>query len=146
MLSENEIQLEFDMLRFSAKLERLDLRNNKIYSIQKGTFQYLVNLKILVLSLNYLTELAAHDFTGLIALTRLELSNNQIKSIDRLMFDNLPKLQEIGLQENVCAKRSFNLNQSKETLFEEMKDCVGTASAVILNLSTLVLALIVSLI
>ena len=98
-------------------LTEIELYNNEIMKIEKGTFRKLYNLKTLILSNNILTEIEEDNFSDLINLNVLMLNDNNITLIKDSSFKNLINLTEIELSNNEIMKiekgifsKLYNLN------------------------------------
>lgn len=78
----------------------LDLRFNKVRSIEPGFFKSNHNIRSLLLNNNQLTSLKNDAFTGLLQLKHLYLYKNRIKYIDPNIFHGLLKLEHLYLHNN----------------------------------------------
>ena len=98
-------------------MEKLNLANNQIRTIEDGSFEDLSNLKILQLSHNDITNanLQPGTFHGLTSLTDLELNGNYIFNLDSNVLANLPRPLILDITEN-----SLQCNQDLCWLQREM--------------------------
>ncbi|XP_070796250.1 peroxidasin-like [Pituophis catenifer annectens] len=78
----------------------LDLRFNRIKSIQPGVFRNLKNLDTLLLNNNLLKHIARNSFEGLKKLKYLYLYKNEIQSIQSQAFEGLHSLEQLYLHFN----------------------------------------------
>lgn len=83
-----------------VELELLDLSQNDLTEIPDGVFEMLSKLKNLDLSTNQITHISKGSFSGLVQLERLYLHSNRIQSIHLEAFEGLEKLLELKLQGN----------------------------------------------
>ncbi|XP_076841129.1 vasorin a [Brachyhypopomus gauderio] len=83
-----------------AKLEMLDLSQNKLAEIPDGVFSSLTSLHNMDLSSNSITHITRDSFAGLVKLERLYLHNNNIQIIHSAAFRGLEHLLELKLQGN----------------------------------------------
>ncbi|KAM3916340.1 vasorin [Leptodactylus fuscus] len=81
-------------------LQLLDLSHNRLTNLPGGVFKRLTNLSNLDLSANQITEISAETFQGLRRLERLYLSENHIRSIHPEAFRGLENLLELKLTKN----------------------------------------------
>ncbi|CAF0996746.1 unnamed protein product [Adineta ricciae] len=89
-----------DDLRHLKSLYTLDLRNNRLDSIDDDAFDGVDSLNELFLSNNSLHKVTSHTLNGLKSLQTLDLSNNRLRCIDQGSFDQLQTLSELNLQSN----------------------------------------------
>lgn len=82
------------------ELELLDVSQNELSEIPDGVFEMLSKLKNLDLSSNYITHISKESFSGLVQLERLYLHSNRIQSIQLEAFEGLEMLLELKLQGN----------------------------------------------
>lgn len=94
------VTLSQDDFRGLVELELLDLSQNELTEIPDGVFEMLSNLKNLDLSSNHITHISKDSFSGLVQLERLYLHANRIHSIHLEAFDSLEMLLELKLQGN----------------------------------------------
>jgi hypothetical protein len=97
----------FDGLRIVIEI---DLSNNLIRDLERGTFDETERLRVLVLNQNRLQKLDDDLFHDLIFLQKIELSDNRLAQIGQKTFWNLPGLQTLTLDGNQLTKldvRSF---------------------------------------
>uniref|UniRef100_A0A3Q0S1W5 Vasorin a n=1 Tax=Amphilophus citrinellus TaxID=61819 RepID=A0A3Q0S1W5_AMPCI len=83
-----------------VELQMLDLSQNELTEIPDGVFEMLSDLKNLDLSSNHITHISKGSFSGLVQLERLYLHANRIQSIHLEAFEGLEKLLELKLQGN----------------------------------------------
>ncbi|XP_044749680.1 peroxidasin [Coccinella septempunctata] len=86
--------------RISTQTTLLDLRFNKISSLNQENFDGCHLISALLLDNNLLTNLKNGTFDELHQLRYLYLSKNDIKYIESGVFRNLPKLEHLFLQSN----------------------------------------------
>ncbi|KAJ8011277.1 hypothetical protein DPEC_G00056480 [Dallia pectoralis] len=97
---------------FPSSLQKLDLKDNRMATIQSVSFGGLTNLSHLFLSNNQLTDLPEAVFQNLGALQHLDLSANQLISLPGSIFQGLFSLEFVHLQSN-------NLSNLDATLFKD---------------------------
>ncbi|XP_043928858.1 SLIT and NTRK-like protein 6 [Protopterus annectens] len=102
LLNGNIIQTltKSDLVEYGS-LELLHLGNNRISSIQDGSFAVLNNLQKLYLNGNYLTRLSKNMFLGLHSLEYLYLEFNIIKEVMSGTFSAMPKLKVLYMSNNL---------------------------------------------
>ncbi|KFB38898.1 AGAP000019-PA-like protein [Anopheles sinensis] len=93
----------FHLLR---NLVSLELHDNQIETLAKGTFQADIHTKLMMVSLRYnnLKLLASHTFADLEELEALFLEDNRIETIEKRTFMNLDSLKMINLRGNRLSK------------------------------------------
>lgn len=100
-------------------LQRLDLRNNKIYLIEEFAFQGADQLNELFLNENFLTNISPNMFTGLENLKTLLLRSNKLNFLTNNSFNNLKQLRLLSLYDNQISciqKGAFDNLKSLSTL------------------------------
>ncbi|CAF0707250.1 unnamed protein product [Brachionus calyciflorus] len=100
-------------------LSRLDLRNNRIDSIEDNAFMGAESLNELFLNENYLTNLNSNTFNGLFNLKTLLLRSNKLNYITNKTFEKLSQLRLLSLYDNrikCIQKGSFDNFKSLSTL------------------------------
>ncbi|XP_015593421.1 chaoptin isoform X2 [Cephus cinctus] len=101
--SNNKIQAMPDTcFHFLKRIRRIELQDNEIESIRKGTFQGDIHssLEEIDLSFNQVKNLQAHTFVDLSLLTIINLGDNAIARIERRAFMNMNRLKYINLRGN----------------------------------------------
>jgi len=101
------------------KLERIDLRNNQIATIENRAFEGASSLTDLFLNENRLEQLQPELFIGLENLKILLLRNNMISVIQNNTFSHLKSLRLLSLYDNKIScvqKGSFEALSSLKTL------------------------------
>ncbi|XP_040002403.1 vasorin-like [Xiphias gladius] len=83
-----------------VELAMLDLSQNELTEIPDGVFEMLSKLKNLDLSSNHIIHISKDSFSGLVQLERLYLHSNHIQSIHLEAFEGLEMLLELKLQGN----------------------------------------------
>uniref|UniRef100_A0A182M164 LRRCT domain-containing protein n=1 Tax=Anopheles culicifacies TaxID=139723 RepID=A0A182M164_9DIPT len=93
----------FHMLR---NLVSLELHDNQIDMLAKGTFQADIHTKLMMISLSYnnIKQLFTHTFVDLEELEALLLEDNRIETIEKRAFMNLSNLKLINLRGNRLSK------------------------------------------
>ncbi|XP_018322079.2 chaoptin [Agrilus planipennis] len=150
-LSFNRIQTMPDnCFHFMKKLKILQLQDNLIDKVQKGTFQGDLHseLEIIYMSFNNLKTIQQHTFTDLSLLEQLHLDDNKIENLERRAFMNLNKLKRLNLKGNKIASISYeafqnlpdledlDMSYNKISKFEfAIFDQVGTLSMFKVNMS-----------
>ncbi|XP_054280137.1 chaoptin-like [Macrosteles quadrilineatus] len=102
---------------FLRRLRVLQLEDNMIDNVHKGTFQGDIHreLEELYFSFNKLSAINTHTFVDLSQLSRLKLDDNVISRVDRRAFINLEHLRELDLRGN---KISFVSDEAFQNLPE----------------------------
>ncbi|KAJ8882254.1 hypothetical protein PR048_018742 [Dryococelus australis] len=87
---------------FLRRLKVLQLHDNQIENVFKGTFQGGIHssLEKLYLSFNNLNTINTHTFVDLTSLERLYLDDNQITRVERRAFMNMDRLKHLDLRGN----------------------------------------------
>ncbi|KAJ9598947.1 hypothetical protein L9F63_010541 [Diploptera punctata] len=135
---------------FLKRLKVLELQDNQIDLVHKGTFQGGIHgsLEELYLSYNNLQVINTHTFVDLSSLTWLQLDDNKISRIEKRAFMNMDRLKRLDLRGNkihsISDEAFQNLpelelldiayNQLQDLDFA-MLDQVGTLSSFKLNVS-----------
>uniref|UniRef100_A0A182VVJ1 LRRCT domain-containing protein n=1 Tax=Anopheles minimus TaxID=112268 RepID=A0A182VVJ1_9DIPT len=93
----------FHLLR---NLVSLELHDNQIDVLAKGTFQADIHTKLMMISLSYnnIKQLQTHTFVDLEELEALLLEDNRIETIEKRAFLNLSNLKLINLRGNRLSK------------------------------------------
>ncbi|XP_011212502.1 chaoptin isoform X1 [Bactrocera dorsalis] len=135
---------------FLKNLRLLELHDNRIEQVMKGTFQGDIHSKLEEISLrfNHLTQVSQHTFFDLEALRKLHLDDNKIERVERRAFMNLDELEHLSLRGNKLnnlADESFQNLPKLEILdmaFNNLPnfnfdyfDQVGTLSTLNVNVS-----------
>ncbi|XP_069668870.1 chaoptin isoform X2 [Periplaneta americana] len=135
---------------FLKRLQVLELQDNEIDTVHKGTFQGGIHggLEELHLSFNTLQSVNTHTFVDLPSLQWLHLDDNKISRIERRAFMNLDRLKRLDLRGNklhTISDEAFqNLPELElldlaynqlQSLDFSMLDQVGTLSSFRLNVS-----------
>lgn len=82
------------------KLSKIDLKSNEITQLQSGSFSSMRELKRLSLTGNLLKEIKKGTFVDLPRLEDLFLDDNNISAIEGRSFDQLSSLRELDLSRN----------------------------------------------
>ncbi|XP_076065334.1 toll-like receptor Tollo [Oratosquilla oratoria] len=98
-----------DAFRDQKRLERLDLGDNNIWTLPRGVFCDMENLRILNLSRNKLQEVSDLSFTNsdqicAQGLRQLDLSYNHLVSVTAFGFAALKNLQRLNMSLNGISK------------------------------------------
>ncbi|XP_037921990.1 chaoptin isoform X3 [Hermetia illucens] len=135
---------------FLKNLRLLELHDNRIEQVTKGTFQGDIHSKLEEISFkfNSLKSISQHTFFDLEALEKLHLDDNKIEKIERRAFMNLDRLEILSLRGNKLnslSEESFqNLPEleildmaynSLTTFAFDYFDQVGTLSSLNVNVS-----------
>uniref|UniRef100_A0A182KBF3 Chaoptin n=1 Tax=Anopheles christyi TaxID=43041 RepID=A0A182KBF3_9DIPT len=104
----------FHLLR---NLVSLELHDNQIDTLAKGTFQADIHTKLMMISLSYnnIKQLITHTFVDLEELEALLLGDNQIATIEKRTFMNLSNLKLINLRGN-------RLNKIADEAFQNLPE------------------------
>lgn len=99
---------------FLKKLKNLQLHDNQIEVVHKGTFQGDIhaNLETIYLSFNFIRSIHQHTFVDLPALEQLLLDDNKINSLERRAFMNLKNLKRLNLKGNRITSMSYETFQN----------------------------------
>ena len=99
-------------LLYLNNLKNLNLENNTIASIQRGSFDSLTNLESFSLALNRISNLDNVDlFRNLLNLKELNLSSNFIEILNENLFKNLNKLVTLDLSSNrIFLVKNYSFN------------------------------------
>ena len=81
-------------------IEKLDLSSNFIKSLPSSLFQYLTNLRYLLLNKNMIKILDKNIFNSTYSLIHLDLSLNSISSLNFLLNQNLKSVKYLKLSNN----------------------------------------------
>ncbi|XP_055380900.1 chaoptin isoform X2 [Condylostylus longicornis] len=149
--SNNQIASMSDTsLHFLKNLRLLELHDNRIEQVAKGTFQGDIHSKLEEISFkfNNLGQISQHTFFDLEALRKLYLDDNKISNIERRAFMNLDQLVHLSIRGNKLnnlAEESFQNLPKLEMLdmaFNSLPnfafdyfDQVGTLSSLSVNVS-----------
>ena len=108
LLAGNEIRrLDRSMMVSSYKeLEYLDLRDNRLESVQLGSFVQQGRLRKLLLGNNQLERLERGTLTGLRQLRVLDLSGNQLQELPAGVLEAVPLLEDLNLADNQLERLS----------------------------------------
>ncbi|XP_049797448.1 chaoptin [Schistocerca nitens] len=135
---------------FLRRLRVLQLQDNQIEHVPKGTFQGNIHsgLEEVYLSLNSLSAVNTHTFVDLSSLETLRLDDNRIERVERRAFMNLDRLKMLDLRGNRLTRISDEAFQNLPELEEldlaynrltsldfTMLDQVGTLATFRLNAS-----------
>ncbi|XP_015117217.1 chaoptin [Diachasma alloeum] len=150
-LSNNQLRsMPENSFHFLKRIKRIEIQDNEISDIKKGTFQGDIHstLEEVNFGYNQISNLQTHTFVDLAAMTILNLQDNKIEKIERRAFMNMNRLKYLNLRGNkmkTINDESFqNLpdlefldmayNQLPEFDFEWF-DQVGTLAALKVNAS-----------
>ncbi|GJQ77739.1 hypothetical protein Trydic_g12852 [Trypoxylus dichotomus] len=104
-LSNNRIRtFEYAPYRTLGNLQVLNLSANGAYSVKDGYFEGLTNLKCLDLSNNKFSVLTDEVLLPLSNLQYLNLSNNRLEILNEACFSSLLRLQQLDVSWNRLAK------------------------------------------
>ncbi|XP_018053036.1 PREDICTED: chaoptin [Atta colombica] len=102
-LSNNKIRsLSATSFHFLKRIKRIELQDNEIDSILKGTFQGDIHstLEEINFAFNQVRDLQTHTFIDLSALMTINLEDNTIERIEKRAFINMNRLKYINLRGN----------------------------------------------
>ncbi|OQV13915.1 Protein slit [Hypsibius exemplaris] len=83
-----------------AQVEKLDLQGNALTLVQTDAFRGLKNLKILQLQDNQIDTIERGSFQDLLLLERLRLNRNNLRSLPDLLLGSLGQLNRLDLSDN----------------------------------------------
>lgn len=106
---DNQEITDLDGINQLREVEGLYLSNNKIITIEPGTFSAMSNLKALTLVKNHITSLKPGMFRGLSNLADLNLADNKISTINLGSFGGLGTLFFLGLGYNLLTTLQPNV-------------------------------------
>lgn len=118
-LSNNKIKaISETSFHFLRSINGLELRDNQIDQIAKGTFQGDIHSKLETVSyaFNSIKFIAQHTFVDLASLQRLNLEDNRIEKIERRGFMNLDQLKVLSLRGNKLSSLSDESFQVSENI------------------------------
>lgn len=110
LVKSNFKYIEFDLFNDLKKLKEINLRGNKLVTLNSKTFSHLTNLETLVVSNNELVYIPKDFLKSSKRLTKVYLENNQIEAIGN-MFENYWKNKqniEFNLNNNSCVNKTFH--------------------------------------
>uniref|UniRef100_A0A1Q3FSG3 Putative conserved secreted protein n=1 Tax=Culex tarsalis TaxID=7177 RepID=A0A1Q3FSG3_CULTA len=102
-LSNNKLKTLTDSsFHFMKNLVSVELHDNQIDSLAKGTFQSDIHTNLAVISLRYnsLKLVQSHTFVDLEELNAIYLDDNRLESIEKRAFMNLDNLKMLNLRGN----------------------------------------------
>eukprot|EP00112_Aurelia_sp_Birch-Aquarium-sp1_P022879 Seg660.8 transcript_id=Seg660.8/GoldUCD/mRNA.D3Y31 product="Adhesion G protein-coupled receptor A3" protein_id=Seg660.8/GoldUCD/D3Y31 len=100
-LSDNQIkEIRRGSFPFSKKVKKLNLRGNHIQYIEPGSFASFPSLSKLYLQVNELRTIEKGTFSGLKFLKHVNISQNKLLYIHQNAFSEARKLRRISLQQN----------------------------------------------
>ncbi|XP_014217165.1 chaoptin-like isoform X2 [Copidosoma floridanum] len=135
---------------FLKRIRRIELQDNEIDSIKKGTFQGDIHstLEYTDFGYNHIGSLATHTFVDLPSMQTINLEDNKISTIERRAFMNMNRLKYINLRgnkikdmqneafQNLPDLEFLDLAYNKLSEFDfESFDQVGTLSSFKVNAS-----------
>ena len=106
--------IEFNIWAGLHYLDYLGLDQNYISNISAEAFSGLIWLKTLYLHKNYLTKIDGNIWVGLKSLERISLSQNRIKELQRHSFSHLPSLKVLGLTKNQLPTMRYDAFNPKD--------------------------------
>ncbi|XP_012225901.1 chaoptin isoform X2 [Linepithema humile] len=101
--SNNKIRsLPATSFHFLKRIKRIELQDNEIDNIPKGTFQGDIHstLEEINFAFNQVRGLQTHTFVDLLALMTINLEDNAVEKIERRTFMNMNRLKYINLRGN----------------------------------------------
>ncbi|XP_045470421.1 insulin-like growth factor-binding protein complex acid labile subunit [Harmonia axyridis] len=137
-LRNNKIKSVDEAFQFYRDLVYVDLSNNHFVSIQQKSFIYQDKLKELYLNKNKLSAITNETFQGLNSLTVLNLRENYIEELSANLFVGLKMLEELNLGKNRISKidkKAFDGLSSLRVLYldDNMLSTVPTESFSVLG-------------
>ncbi|XP_039262601.2 slit homolog 1 protein-like isoform X2 [Styela clava] len=131
-LNLNKIRLIPTSIKRFTKLEKLDLSNNLIATLQDNIFANFTRLSTLLLAYNKLRCLPPRGFSGLKNLRILSLHSNEISTVQHGTFDDLIALSHAGFGSNPwycdCNLAWFNEWINKDYLEPGIAQCSGPSA------------------
>lgn len=103
-LRNNKIKSVDEAFQFYKDLLYVDLSNNHFVTIQPNSFIYQERLQELYLNKNKISAINNSTFDGLKSLAILNLRENFIEELPKGLFSNLPKLEELNIGKNRIKK------------------------------------------
>ncbi|XP_044750950.1 leucine-rich repeat-containing G-protein coupled receptor 4-like [Coccinella septempunctata] len=107
-LRNNKIKSVDEAFQFYKDLVYVDLSFNHFVSIQPNSFIYQEKLKELYLNRNKLSAITNKTFNGLVSLTVLNLRENYIEELNASLFSGLKMLEELNLGKNRISRIDKN--------------------------------------
>ena len=86
---------------FSPNLSMLDLKENQLEKVENDTFRGFLQLELLDISYNNITENDSYGFSDLRKLKTLQSRNNKINIVQNSWFKNLEEVKMIDLRHNL---------------------------------------------
>lgn len=121
-MSNNKIKaISETSFHFMKAIKALELRDNQIDQIAKGTFQGDIHSRLETISFafNAIKYIAQHTFVDLASLKHLNLDDNRIEKIERRGFMNLDQLKTLSLRGNKISSisdESFQVSEKSHSL------------------------------
>lgn len=150
-ISNNQLKTMTDTcFHFLKDLRILEMHDNRLEQVLKGTFQGDIhtNLAVIKLGFNHIKLISQHTFVDLEALQRLQLDDNRIEHIERRAFMNLDRLRQLSLRgnklttisdeafQNLPELENLDLAYNSLTMFDfDYFDQVGTLASLRVNVS-----------
>ncbi|KRT80569.1 hypothetical protein AMK59_7610 [Oryctes borbonicus] len=99
---------------FLKKLKILEMQDNVIENLLKGTFQGDIHSKLeaIYFSFNNIKSIQQHTFVDLTSLEQLHLDDNRIENLERRAFMNLGNLKRLNLKGNRISTISYEAFQN----------------------------------
>ena len=146
VLSQNEIEtIDFRMRKdnFLTQLQTLELRDNKISSLQDNEFSMLKSLSNLNLQGNQIKSLDRNCIQPITLLRSLDLSFNRIEQIEKELFKDVKNLDFNG-EGNVCLNNRFIITQGLN--LPDLQNCFNSATAIEVNVKIAIASILIFLI
>ena len=99
------------------------LNKNEIEFLLENTFGLLTSIEIITLDGNKLSFIPKKLFEHNLNLRMVNLQSNQINFISPNMFDDLAKLTYFDLSNNLCASKSYYVENFKDIVDDLNKNC-----------------------
>ncbi|XP_044004102.1 uncharacterized protein LOC122849466 [Aphidius gifuensis] len=116
LIEKNLSVIPKDIFTGFENVERLYLCWNRLYYLESGTFDNLLNLKILDIRFNHLTSLPKDIFIGLKNLEELDLSYNRLYYLESGTFSNFSNLKNLSISDNNLTALSSDIFNGLEKL------------------------------
>ena len=113
-------EVKYENFQHLVELQLVSLASNKITNIPKDTFKDLSNLKHLELRINKIQTIHELSFQNLANLRFLNIGSNEISYISPSTFENLKELRNISVSDNILQSlddKHFRNNKKLERIW-----------------------------